>query len=235
MAATEAASLGYAISVGECNIGIRNNNAAFASQIVSLWDYSTPVMIVSKGPHWESSHNLWTTSIWRAMWSKPLSLNPIKRWGILLLREGVGLSDAGERCVWIGSKYKYQVQRLLRNDPRNVNMSSRCPNGLQFPEIPILLSFHETYWNKFWPTWSMDTGRQSEDVVSCPAPEHFQWVLWVQYVARCDLHGSDLFRHINLGVFQNHRLRTLLRSYIPSRTSRPKAATVTEHFTFVVL
>lgn len=46
MAPTEAASLGYAINVGECNIGIRNNNAAFASQIVSLWDYSTPVMIV---------------------------------------------------------------------------------------------------------------------------------------------------------------------------------------------
>lgn len=158
MAPTEAASLGYAISVGECNIGIRNNNAAFASQIVSLWDYSTPVMIVSKGPHWESSHNLWTTSIWRAMWSKPLSLNPIKHWGTLLLREGVGLSDAGERCVWIGSKYKYQVQRLLRNDPRNVNMSSRCPNGLQFPEIPILLSFHETYWNKSDPpeAWTQD-------------------------------------------------------------------------------
>lgn len=99
------------------------------------------------------------TSILRAMWSRPLPANPIKHWGTLPLREGVKLRGTGKGCVWIGSKYKYQVQRLLRNDPRNVNMSSRCPNGLQFPEIPILLSFHETYWDKLWPSWSMDTGR----------------------------------------------------------------------------
>ena len=37
------------------------------------------------------------TSIWRAMWSKPL--DPIMHRGTPPQREGVELSDTGERCV----------------------------------------------------------------------------------------------------------------------------------------
>ena len=90
------------------------------------------------------------TSIWRAMWSKPL--DPIMHRGTPPQREGVELSDTGERCV-------------------------------------------ETRTQDVW--------------------------------------GSRV-RHQNFFQRVLYALRTLLRSYIPSRTFSPKAATVTECFTFIV-